>query len=83
MDYFYEWMENIAFYLIVLVAVLQMIPRNSYQKYVRFFAGMILILLLAEPILKMVGMTEFSDAEYYKAVREIEEIMEKGADFGK
>ena len=45
--FIYEWMENIAFYLVILVAVMQMIPQNSYQKYIRFFAGMILILMLA------------------------------------
>ena len=44
--FIYDWMENIAFYLVILVAVMQMIPQNSYQKYIRFFAGMILILML-------------------------------------
>ena len=71
--FIYEWMENIAFYLVILVAVMQMIPQNSYQKYIRFFAGMILILLLAGPILRIFGMTEFQSTEYQNAMREIEE----------
>ena len=71
--FIYEWMENIAFYLVILVAVMQMIPQNSYQKYIRFFAGMILILMLAGPILRIFGMTEFQSTEYQNAMREIEE----------
>lgn len=71
--FIYDWMENIAFYLVILVAVMQMIPQSSYQKYIRFFAGMILILMLAGPILKLFGMTEYQSSEYQNAVREIEE----------
>lgn len=69
----YDWMENIAFYLVILVAIMQMIPQNSYQKYIRFFAGMILILMLAGPLLKIFGMTELHNIEYQNAMREIED----------
>ena len=74
--FIYDWMENIAFYLVVLVAVMQMIPQSSYQKYIRFFAGMILILMLAGPILKMFGMTDFQSTEYQNAMIEIEDAAE-------
>lgn len=71
--YIYDWMENIAFYLVILVAVMQMIPQNSYQKYIRFFAGMILILMLAGPILRIFDMTELQSTAYQNAWREIED----------
>lgn len=71
--FIYEWMENIAFYLVILVAIMQMIPQNSYQKYIRFFAGMILILILAGPILKLFGMTQFHTMEYQNVLQEIED----------
>ena len=71
--FIYEWMENIAFYLVILVAIMQMIPQNSYQKYIRFFAGMILILMLAGPLLKVFGMTELHNREYQNALQEIED----------
>ena len=73
LDYIYDWIENIAFYLVILVAVMQMIPQNSYQKYIRFFAGMILILMLAGPIVKLFGMTDFQSIEYQSVLQEIEE----------
>ena len=73
LNYIYDWIENIVFYLVVLVAVMQMIPQNSYQKYIRFFAGMILILMLAGPIIKMFGMTDFQSIEYQSTLQEIED----------
>ena len=72
LDYIYQWIENIAFYLVIVVVVIQMIPDNAYKKYIRFFAGMILILMLTGPILKMFGMTKLQNTEYQKALKEIE-----------
>ena len=84
LTYIYEWMENIAFYLVVLVAVMQMIPGENYKKYIRFFAGMILILMLSAPILKLFGMSSFQIEEYEKELQQItdatafvEEILEE------
>ncbi len=71
--FIYEWMENIAFYLVIMVAVMHIIPQKSYQKYIRFFAGMILILMLAGPILRIVGMTELQSTAYQNALQEIED----------
>ena len=71
--FIYDWMENIAFYLVILVAIMQMIPQSSYQKYIRFFAGMILILTLAGPILRIFGMTELQSAAYHNALQDIED----------
>ena len=67
-----EWMENIAFYMVIVVAAMQMVAGESYKKYIRFFAGMILILMLTGPILKIFGMSEFQVAEYQKELEEIE-----------
>ncbi len=61
LTFIYEWIENIAFYLVILVAVMRMIPNNHYQKYIRFFAGLILILMLVEPIFKLFDMDAYQD----------------------
>ena len=72
LDYIYEWMENIAFYMVIVVAAMQMVAGESYKKYIRCFAGLILILMLTGPILKIFGMSEFQVAEYQKELEEIE-----------
>lgn len=71
LDYIYEWIENITFYMVIVVAAMQMIPGSSYKKYIRFFAGLILILMLAGPILKIFGMSDFPSVEYQKELEEI------------
>ena len=75
LDYIYEWMENIAFYMVIVVAAMQMVAGESYKKYIRFFAGMILIIMLTGPILKIFGMSEFQVAEYQKELEEIENAL--------
>lgn len=67
--YLYQWIERIAFYLILVTVVLQVLPDNDYRKYLRFFTGLILILLLAGPILNLFGMGENLSAYYEEAVR--------------
>ncbi len=76
--FFYQWLQNIAFYLILITAIIQIIPNRSYKKYIRFFTGLILIVMLSEPIMKAIGMqTTFSElyhnASYQQKIREIEE----------
>lgn len=78
MEFFYEWIQNIAFFLVLVTAVIQIIPDNSYRKYIRFFMGLVLIVMLAEPVLHAFGMQQkfskiYDSAEYQKKRREIEE----------
>lgn len=51
-----EWIQNISVFLIVSAAVLHAVPGKEYKKYIRFFTGLILILLLAKPALELSGM---------------------------
>ena len=78
LSYIYEWMKNIACYLVIVVAILHIIPGESYKRYIRFFVGMILILMLSGPILKLWGMSEFPKEEYEKRIQEIEEVISVG-----
>lgn len=78
LEYFYQWLQNIAFYLVIITAVIQMVPNNSYKKYIRFFTGLILIVMMTEPFVKIAGMGKtfsklYDNAEYKQKIREIEE----------
>ncbi len=81
MEFFREWMENLSFYIIIVTVAVQLLPNNSYKKYIEFFTGLILILMLASPILKLVGIEQkfemfFENAEYEQRVKEIERATE-------
>ena len=54
-DYLYEWIQNIAFYLVLVTAVLHAVPNKAYKKYVRFFTGLVLILMIITPVLRLFG----------------------------
>ena len=77
LDRIYEWIQNIAFYLVLVTAVMEVIPSEGYKKYIRFFTGMVLILLTITPILKLSGLedrfyTLYRSEEYEQEKREIE-----------
>ncbi|MGC4019525.1 MAG: stage III sporulation protein AF [Muricomes sp.] len=76
-DYLYEWIQNLAFFLVIVTAVIQIIPGNGYKKYVQFFSGMVMILLLLTPILRLTGIEKqfynlYHDKEYEMSKEEIE-----------
>ena len=71
-------MKNLAVYMILVTAFLQALPENSYRKYVRFFCGLLLTVLLAQPVLDLMGaagqVTEmYRTAEYEQMVKEMRE----------
>lgn len=77
----YDWIQNIAVYLILVSAVLHAIPGKDYEKYIRFFSGLILILLLFTPLLNLTGMADefarlYRSQEYEMDRREIENAEE-------
>lgn len=77
----YEWIQNISVYLLLMAAVLHAIPGKDYGKYVRFFSGLILILMIGSPVLKLTGMldrfqTLYRGNEYEMNRRQIREAEE-------
>ena len=66
----YQWIKNLAVYYILLTVIMHLIPEEKYARYVRFFMGMFLILMLCIPIAKIWNrgsdlLLEF-EAAYYR-----------------
>lgn len=55
MTYFYQWTKQIVFFYILMMAILHLLPKKSYQKYLRFFGGLVLAVLLLRPFLTVLG----------------------------
>ena len=53
LDYFYEWMKNIACYMVLITAFMHVIPNEGYRKYIRMFTGLVLVLLLLTPVFRL------------------------------
>ena len=58
MAYLYEWTKNLAYYMLLLTMIGQILPNQGYQKYVRFFMGLLLIALLTGPIFRVFNMKD-------------------------
>ena len=50
MDGIYAWVRNIVYYLIFMTIITNLLPAGKYEKYLRLFAGCILILLVMKPL---------------------------------
>ena len=87
LEQLYGWIRNIAVYLVVMTGVMHIVPGKEYRKYIRFFSGLILIILLASPLLKLTGMWEdfgslYRNREYEMEVERIERAAEEYREAG-
>ena len=51
MEWLSQWVRNLAFYFIFLSVLMNVIPQGEERKYIRFFMGLLLILVLIKPLL--------------------------------
>lgn len=80
-EYLYGWIQNIAFYLVMVTAVMHIIPNSDYKRYIRFFTGLVLAVMLTAPFLRMLGMGDtwqglYASAKYQEQVQKMEEATE-------
>lgn len=61
MDFLYGWVKNLAVFMILISMIRNLLPKNNYEKYVRLFTGMLAVLLVLEPLIKMLGMQDSID----------------------
>lgn len=64
-----------VFYLLEQM-VLNLLPGKMYEKYVRFYLGLLLVILLLQPIFRIFRLTEQMDSEalMYELRQEVEEL---------
>ena len=77
----YEWIQDISIYLVLTAAVLYALPGAEYKKYIRFFTGMVLILMILTPVFRLLGMEDqvtnfYKSREYEEKISEIENATE-------
>ncbi len=71
MSYIFTWVKNLVCFYLLLTVVLHLLPRQGYRKYVRFFSGMLLTILVVSPVLSLLGDEEalrekISQAEFFQ-----------------
>lgn len=51
----YKWVKNLAVFYILFTALLHLVPSEKYERYVRFFMGILLIFMLSTPLFTILG----------------------------
>lgn len=64
-----------VFYLLEQM-VLNLLPGKQYEKYVRFYLGLLLVVMLLQPVFRIFRLVEQMDAEalVYELEQEVEEL---------
>ena len=71
MELIYTWVKNIVCFYIFMAIITHLLPKESYRKYVRFFSGMLLTILVMSPVLSVFGkedvlMKKISQAGFFQ-----------------
>lgn len=63
MNILFETVKNVVIYLILITVVMNLLGKSSYKKYIGIFTGMILIIIVISPILKLLNLDK--NLDYY------------------
>lgn len=75
----FGWVRNIVYFSILMTVVLHVLPEKGQRKYLQFFMGIILILLVASPLLSAFGLENILDETYARQTydRELQEFSKR------
>ena len=71
-----DMVRMIAVFYLLEQMVLQLIPGERYERYVRFYLGLLLVLLLLRPVFQIFRLSEQLDQKVFLQEREMEEMPE-------
>lgn len=74
-----EWLGEIACFMCLMTVLLHVIPDTGLKKYVRFFLGLLLLLVAAEPIGRGAGMEQFLENVERKSLEALERDYASGS----
>ena len=57
----YSWVESLGCYYILLSAVTNFLPDNSFKKYIQYYLGLLLILVMLSPVFQVTGIQKEID----------------------
>ena len=53
MEFLYQYIKNICIFSLVISIVLNIFPESSSKKYIKLFAGIVLLALIVNPIINI------------------------------
>ncbi len=68
----YTWIRDIAFYTLLMTVVLHVLPEKGQRKYLQFFMGVVLIILVISPALSFAKLDRALDETYVRQTYDLE-----------
>lgn len=68
MEEIYIWIKNILVYMIINTIVMNLLGNKSYKKYVGIVSGMILVLIVISPVIRLMKLED--NLDYYLQANE-------------
>mgnify|MGYP003364739985 CR=1 FL=1 len=83
-EFLYGWIRDIAFYAILMTVILHLLPEEGQKKYVRFFMGVVLMLVVLSPLLSVAGLSGTLDSIYAEQTydEELQDFTRRKAEAG-
>ncbi|PKM95862.1 MAG: stage III sporulation protein AF [Firmicutes bacterium HGW-Firmicutes-1] len=53
MEFLSDWAKNIVYYILLVKLISQLLPNGNMSKYIKLFTGVLLIVVVMEPILSL------------------------------
>ena len=71
-----DMVRYVAVFYLLEQMVLNLLPGKIYERYVRFYLGLLLVLLLLQQVLEIFRLTEQMDAEalIYELEQEVDQL---------
>lgn len=66
MDVLLDWLKPIIYFSIFTTVLLQLLPGTKYKKYIQFFVGLLMIVLVMGPLLTLIGEEDISKKVFAK-----------------
>ena len=78
-EFIYGWIQDIAFYTLLMEVVLHVLPEQGQKKYLQFFMGIVLIILVISPMLSAAGLDRQLDETYARQTydQELQEFQKR------
>ena len=71
-----EWIKSFVGCLLMISVAMQMLPYSKYEQYVKLFTGLLMLVLLIQPVLKIGSMDSYLEGKIEEAM-EAQERLEK------
>ncbi|MDO5293102.1 MAG: stage III sporulation protein AF [bacterium] len=66
MEYIYQAVKNIIIFMLLITVLSNLLGQSSYKKYINIFVGLVLIIIVVTPILKLINSNQKVDQYFNK-----------------